>query len=323
MKLSVIIPIYNSEATLCRCIDSVLAQRMSDWELILINDGSKDGSLRICEDYASMDSRIRVLNQMNSGVSVARNNGIAAASGEYITFLDSDDYLEGDSFDFIVESSCDLIVFESISRKKDNSIKFWYSFENHKIIDSNEKKEFIKKYITTFVLDGPCAKFLKKEAIGKIRFPVGQKLGEDNVFMLKFIKECISIELKRNAFYVIVEHDIPGNIRYRMSAEHASRSLEAIMNAYNLLDIECPNFERIMFESFYSVIPPLNCTEQWYNNKIIQSLERKYLKEKSLLYQLFYFCSRYIYIMHIYFALQNKYGHIRIFLKKYLLYKHK
>ncbi len=89
--LSIITPVYNTAELLPRCIDSVLRQSLRDWELILINDGSTDESLAVCQQYASKDSRIRVISQANAGVSVARNKGLDETRGAYITFLDSDD----------------------------------------------------------------------------------------------------------------------------------------------------------------------------------------------------------------------------------------
>ena len=90
-KISVIVPVYNVEKYLRRCIDSILAQTFSDFELLLIDDGSKDSSGEICEEYAGKDARIRVFHRQNGGVSTARNLGIDKAKGEWIYFVDSDD----------------------------------------------------------------------------------------------------------------------------------------------------------------------------------------------------------------------------------------
>ena len=92
--ISIIIPVYNSENYLKKCIDSVLSQTYKDIEVIIVNDGSKDNSDKICKNYADQDSRIKYYSQKNSGVSVTRNNGIKYSSGAYIAFLDSDDYIE-------------------------------------------------------------------------------------------------------------------------------------------------------------------------------------------------------------------------------------
>ena len=103
MKLSIIIPIYNVAAYLPQTIESVLQQTFRDFELILVNNGSTDGSAEICDGYAKQDTRVRVIHQENTGVSAARNAGVAAARGEYIGFTDSDDIIETDMYQVLLE----------------------------------------------------------------------------------------------------------------------------------------------------------------------------------------------------------------------------
>ncbi len=113
MLFSIIIPVYNVEKYLRECLESVLCQTYEDWETICINDGSTDGSATILEEYAAKDSRFKVISQANGGLSVARNSGLEAASGDYVLFLDSDDYLEKDALSIIADnlSDADLLCF--------------------------------------------------------------------------------------------------------------------------------------------------------------------------------------------------------------------
>ena len=104
MLLSVIIPVYNVEPYLRECLDSVLRQCFSDWEAICVNDGSSDGSAAILEEYAAKDDRFKVVNQPNGGLSSARNKGVSVAKGDYILFLDSDDWLELNAFETIADA---------------------------------------------------------------------------------------------------------------------------------------------------------------------------------------------------------------------------
>ena len=97
-KVSIIVPVYNAEAVLRRCVDSILAQEFRDFELLLMDDGSKDSSGAICDEYASMDGRVRVVHKENSGVSDTRNQALDMARGEYVAFLDCDDCLEQGGF---------------------------------------------------------------------------------------------------------------------------------------------------------------------------------------------------------------------------------
>ena len=100
-RFSVIIPVYNVESYLRECLDSVLCQTFQDWEAICVNDGSSDNSLAILDEYAAKDSRFKVVSQANGGLSAARNTGIDNASGEYIVFLDSDDWIEYNTLEIL------------------------------------------------------------------------------------------------------------------------------------------------------------------------------------------------------------------------------
>lgn len=113
-KVSVIIPVYNAEKYLRKCLDSVLAQSFADFEVLLINDGSTDGSGKICDDYAQKDARVKVFHKENGGVSSARNLGLDNATGDWIVFVDSDDYVEKNYFEVInnnLSQEIDVLVF--------------------------------------------------------------------------------------------------------------------------------------------------------------------------------------------------------------------
>lgn len=123
--LSVIIPVYQAEQVLEKCIDSVLAQSFQDLEIILVDDGSTDRSGVICDNYAKQDSRIKVIHKKNAGVSAARNSGLSLASGEYIAFVDSDDYLEPNMYqsmmDKMLKYNCDVVMCDCIKDFSDYS----------------------------------------------------------------------------------------------------------------------------------------------------------------------------------------------------------
>jgi len=103
--ITVIVPIYNLERYIHTCIKSVLVQSYSDWEMILVDDGSPDNCGRICDEYALLDSRIRVIHKQNEGLSEARNSGIKIAKGDFVTFLDPDDYFEKDCLKTFAENA--------------------------------------------------------------------------------------------------------------------------------------------------------------------------------------------------------------------------
>lgn len=128
--VSIIVPVYNAERSIARCVDSILSQQFTDFELLLVDDGSRDGSGAICDGYAAADSRVRVIHKENTGVSDTRNLGIAQARGTYLQFLDSDDWITPDATKLLVQTaeahSCDLVISdfyrvvgERVSRKGD------------------------------------------------------------------------------------------------------------------------------------------------------------------------------------------------------------
>ena len=118
-KISVVVPVYNAERFLHKCVDSILSQSFSDLELILVDDGSPDNSGAICDDYARQDSRVKVIHQRNSGVSVARNRGIQEASGDYIGFVDSDDWIDSEMYAVLYQTAkkehTDIVMCDSMT----------------------------------------------------------------------------------------------------------------------------------------------------------------------------------------------------------------
>lgn len=135
VELSIIVPVYNSEKFLDRCVESLLSQNISDIEVLLIDDGSTDNSLAVCNKFAMQDKRIKVFSQQNSGQSKARNVGLENASGKYITFTDSDDWIDPDYYEKLMEAAerndAD-IACGSIIRERKNSRKFRINYTEEK-----------------------------------------------------------------------------------------------------------------------------------------------------------------------------------------------
>lgn len=112
MQISVIIPVYNAAPYLVRSVNSVINQTFPNWELILVDDGSKDSSGQICDEFAQRDSRVRVIHQHNAGAGAARNKGMSIAQGEYVLFVDSDDFIEKDYFEKLSAHTEDLVFID-------------------------------------------------------------------------------------------------------------------------------------------------------------------------------------------------------------------
>lgn len=185
-KVSIIVPVYKVEKYLNRCVDSILAQTFTDFECILVDDGSPDGCPAICDEYAKKDNRIKVIHQENKGVSAARNAGLDAALGEWIGFVDSDDWIEKDMYQILyedaVESKSDVVVCGLYGRK----IKI------NKIILKRE--EAIKNIFKINGFGGfSVLRLINAKKLGKLRFDVQVSYMEDVKFFYELFKKCESI----------------------------------------------------------------------------------------------------------------------------------
>lgn len=187
--ISVIIPVYNAESLVNRCIDSILNQTYTNWELLLINDGSTDDSGRICNEYSVRDNRIRVFHKKNGGVSSARNMGIDNAKGEWITFVDSDDFLNLDAlFNLVSAIGNSDIVLSSIREYNKISYKD-YIIHNIATKNVQETANWLDKLNFLIVLVTPVCKLLKTSIINnhKLRFDIRFCSGEDSLFIYQYL----------------------------------------------------------------------------------------------------------------------------------------
>ena len=186
--VSIIVPVYNVEEYLRECVDSVLNQTYSDVEVILVDDGSTDQSGNICDEYAKMDSRIKVIHKKNGGVSSARNTGIETASGERIIFVDSDDCIHPrllESYRELDDDSVTLLCDYTTGKEE------WKRFSTN---DFQEHMEFVarEKFMKLFYKDymnPPFNKYFRADIIREhqIRFPEDMSLGEDLIFNMKYL----------------------------------------------------------------------------------------------------------------------------------------
>lgn len=180
--LSIITPVYNVERYLEKCVSSIIAQSFVDWELILVDDGSSDASGRLCDDYAAQDARIQVVHQANAGASAARNAGLSLSRGEYVTFVDADDYIVPDTYEKNIEYlesdiSLDLVLFPIVRDE------FVHQVDITSGRDKNELKSIFDVWYQHYPMQNSfCNKIVKRKLIGDSRFPVGKITGEDLAF---------------------------------------------------------------------------------------------------------------------------------------------
>ena len=208
--ISVILPIYNVEKYIDRCLNSVLRQTYTNIEIILVDDGSTDNCQKICDEYAKNDNRIKVIHKKNGGLSDARNAGIKIAKGKYITLIDSDDYVENDYVEFlyslIKESNAEISIC-SHTVLYENGTKLEKATHENSILDP---KTTLKRILYDDGIDlSAWAKMYKKELFDTVQYPKG-RLFEDAATTYLLIDQCdkIAIGSESKYYYIIRSNSI-------------------------------------------------------------------------------------------------------------------
>ena len=213
--VSVIVPVYNVEKYLAGCIESILSQTYKDFELILVDDGAKDTSGLICDEYAAKDDRITVIHKQNGGLSHARNTGIAKSSGKYLLFVDSDDWIEPntlrDTIKLAEDNQADVVIFgyfADIVNKEGKTSSYINHGEKMTINNVNEIAAMVVTWKRNFVFDASWNKLYLAEIIKQndIQMPVGE-IYEDtgfNLFVLPYLEKIVVSE---KCYYHYMQRD--------------------------------------------------------------------------------------------------------------------
>lgn len=239
--ISVIIPVYNKEATLASCVNSVLIQSYKEWEIILVDDGSTDDSLMICQGLAILDKRIHIIHQKNGGVSSARNRGLSCAHGEWIVFLDADDLLPQHALkDLSANYEYDLVIGGFIDQtKKSHSL----TSLSDEVIIKDSLGDFLSNNIDKILLRVPWAKLYKKEIIdnNNLRFCEKLYFGEDAAFVANYLLYCNKIRVMSSICYIYYNIGEDYILKYRNRldsvyylADVMNKRYEALEDAYGL-----------------------------------------------------------------------------------------
>ena len=201
-KISIIVPVYNAEKFLHQCLDSILNQSFQGFELLLIDDGSKDRSGIICDEYAAKDSRIRVWHQVNGGPGYTRNMGLDRAIGEHICFIDSDDYWEeGLLAHYMAKSSKADLTYYSFRYIEEGKEDVLEHFDNEIISGRTSIEEYIQpiryRSYQSCIVDVPWGKFYNRNIIEKyhLRFPEDINFKEDEIFNYRYLKYAQVLEV--------------------------------------------------------------------------------------------------------------------------------
>lgn len=311
-KVSVIIPVYNAEKYLVQCIESLFSQTLQECEFIFINDGSKDTSREIIENYIKSDKRIRLINQENQGVSMARNRGLSIASGEYIGFVDADDYIENDMYEILYnsakQSNCDIVISNFESEIDGHKVITKYQFPRDTILKKDYiEQELLPYFLKTDDLDTTWNKLYRNKLIrdNNVKFPEKVTLGEDGIFNIRVFCNATSIkyinyngyhyrEVAGSATRNILQQDYFNSVIERYAMEmpeinekidkakiHQLKSIRLIKNVMSYVHIYFTPSREIDFSKRYKYIKNMIC--------------HKYVKEALDLYykEIYYSLGRY------------------------------
>lgn len=278
-KISIVIPVFNASQYIAETVESVISQTYTNWELILVNDGSLDDSGIICDRLSEKDERIRVFHQENSGVSTARNKGIELAKGEWIVFIDSDDYVDRNMLEVMLSNSknMDLVVCP-LKEFPTGKVKLWEEKTYSGLADT--QADFKGLYSAGFY-NSPCGKMYRCNLI-KDLFPKDVSLGEDLLFNLSYMKNCGSIKAIESPMYfyrVLVVDSLTKKTRYDIT-KIWEKMLLAIYDAFDgdsnvmkcaqerFIDTMIYKYLILSKNKFYSIRERIKIMRLWRNSNL-------------------------------------------------------
>lgn len=253
-KVSIVIPVYNAEKYLNRCLDSIVNQTYTNLEIILINDGSKDNSLKICNKYKENDYRFKIITKENGGVSSARNLGIKESTGDVLTFIDSDDWIESDyiekSIKFFCKYNCDLLKTNySVIEKNEEYIRYKYN-DNFCKISTKRMKEIL---CTEGMFNCVWATFYKTSILKNEKIEFDKKIifGEDLMFQINNYKYFKNIYWINNPGYFYFNIGVGASRNKDM--KHLIKVSSDIFKVYKYLYSLCQN-KKILCDTMFRLI---------------------------------------------------------------------
>ena len=308
-KVSIIVPLFNAEKFAKRCIESVLMQTFKNYELILIDDGSKDKTGEICDKYAEKDTRIKVIHKNNGGVSSARNTGLDMAKGEWITFLDADDWIEPNFLLIVDNNSNDSIdwIFAQWRTIWDNGLPNEINNYEQEILFNNweEIKNIWDKMANMDICRCPWGKFFRRSVIEsyKLRFDNSLKYGEDTVFNYEYLINIKGLSLCKKDYSHYIFHQNYGVIaviKYKCTPQGITTTRNKIFEIFFNKNIQNLKFERLFFFGFtmmehcYLGKKDEKIRRDYYKGNIQKKLEKHCLSSINYYDRIMYYIFKYI-----------------------------
>ena len=288
--ISIIVPVYNVEQYLEKCVDSIVNQTYKNLEIILVDDGATDSSGKLCDKLAKIDNRIKVYHKENGGLSDARNYGVERATGDYIGFVDSDDYIDAEMYEKLYEA----IKKENVDVAECN-LKIIYPDREELFTEQNyynvcTKQEYLEEYLKIEKIFGSaCVRLIKSDISKKLKFPVG-KLYEDTYYAYDLINVADSYVIMDAPYY-----------NYLMR-ENSITNAKFNPRIFNLIEI-VEEFHNTVYENYPGLEEAADCRRMYAYFSVLNSilLEENYRDNEYYSEILSYFKRNYISL------LKNKY----------------
>lgn len=289
--ISVIVPVYKVEKYLDHCVQSIVNQTYKDLEIILVDDGSPDRCPAMCDEWARKDARIKVIHKENGGVSSARNVGLDNASGEYIGFVDSDDYLEPRMYESLFHdlsvNNSDISVCSSFLVTENAEVKTDRTFENQ-VLTQEEAVKLISYRMNNSLWN----KLFKKSVIDGCRFDEGHTFGEDHLILLHILKNVHRVSFISDSLYYYVQRS-----NSTTGSRFSERSFDQVYMKDSLYDFAKENYPYV--SEYYRKLC-FTARENMCRKIILSNAEEKYSQELNE------YCK----------YMQNEYGAVKAALSK-------
>lgn len=257
-KVSVIVPVYNvPERYLEKCVSSLVNQTLNDIEIILVDDGTPDTSGKLCDDFAKKDSRIKVIHQENKGLCGARNTGVKSSTGEWISFVDGDDWIEPNAYEKLynigTKNNVDVVMFGYVKDYPSKSVIMHYDkyFENKKVYNTSEDIAYLQKMILNY--NANCAmaptKFIRKSVIEKYNIYHDEKLrqGAEGIeFNIRLFSKIKSALFLNETFYHYIYND------ESITTVHNEKNHQMVIDCFKKIKGEINNDDSEIMGWFYN-----------------------------------------------------------------------
>lgn len=279
--ISVIIPVYNTEQYLKKCVDSVLGQMFQKFEIILVEDGSADQAGQICDDYEKQDERIRVIHQKNCGLALSRRNGLEAAKGKYVMFLDSDDWIDSEMLWALYETAERTgadVVCSQLRRVAETGDPIGEKPVFSEIICNDRKDMVYHLHVTRYINTSAVTKLIRRPLLETVEFPGNLAIGEEHDMVSQLVWKAAKIVITDGAYYNYLMRG--GSISHSGYNPKYANSLEKYMEIERAFEQAFPEYRgqlRSFYAEFEMAVITAMCRNRSYDRAVIRKL-REHLR---------------------------------------------